>query len=317
MLNEIDLSRIDLNLLVLFEVVMEERHVGRAAARLNLSPSAVSHGLRRLRGLFHDPLFLRNPKGVVPTVRAHALAQPIADILSRTRSVITSAGRFDAKTSTRRFTISVPDALAAVVLVPLLTETKKVAPGVNLSIRNLLAPFETAIADLDTRTSDVAIVPVLDAVPARFAVRTLFEEEFVIAMRAGHPLGKGLTLQRYCAAQHLLVSHSGDPQGFVDRDLAEHGLTRRVALVVPNFMLALAIVSDTDLIAAIPKSLIKMHAKRFRLQSMAAPVQLSRFQIRAMVPKVALQDAGLSWFIDTVEKTSPGKPLERKAGKQA
>lgn len=317
MLNEIDLSRIDLNLLVLFEVVMEERHVGRAAARLNLSPSAVSHGLGRLRGVFHDPLFLRNPKGVVPTVRAQALAQPIADILSRTRSVITSAGRFDAKTSTRRFTISVPDALAAVVLVPLLAETRRVAPGVNLSIRNLLAPFETAIADLDARTSDVAIVPVLDAVPARFAVRTLFEEEFVIAMRTGHPLSKGLTLQRYCAAQHLLVSHSGDPQGFVDRDLAEHGLTRRVALVVPNFMLALAIVSDTDLIAAIPKSLIKMHAKRFRLQSMVAPVQLSRFQIRAIVPKVALQDAGLSWFVDTVEKTSPGRRAAGKASKQA
>lgn len=317
MLNEIDLSRIDLNLLVLFEVVMEERHVGRAAARLNLSPSAVSHGLGRLRGLFNDPLFLRNPKGVVPTVRAQALAQPIADILSRTRSVITSAGRFDAKTSTRRFTISVPDALAAVVLVPLLAETRRVAPGVNLSVRNLLAPFETAIADLDTRASDVAIVPVLDTVPARFSVRTLFEEEFVIAMRTGHPLSKGLTLQRYCAAQHLLVSHNGDPQGFVDRDLAEHGLTRRVALVVPNFMLALAIVSDTDLIAAIPKSLIKMHAKRFRLQSMTAPVQLSRFQIRAMVPKVALQDAGLSWFVDTVEKTSPGKRLVGKAGKQA
>lgn len=316
MLNEINLSRIDLNLLVLFAAVMEERHVGRAAVRLNLSPSAVSHGLVRLRGLFQDPLFLRNPKGVVPTVRAHALAAPIADILSRTRSVITSAGRFDARTSTRRFTISVPDALAAVVLVPLLAEIRRAAPGVNLAIRNLLAPFETAIADLDARTCDVAILPVLDTVPARFEMRTLFEEEFVVAMRSGHPLSKGLTLQRYCGAQHLLVSHSGDPQGFVDGHLAEQGLTRRVALVVPNFMLALAIIADTDFIAAMPRSLLKLHARRFGLQSMPAPVQLPRFQIRAMLPKVALQDAGLSWFIDTLEKTSPGKRLAGKAAKQ-
>lgn len=317
MLNEINLSRIDLNLLVLFEVVMEERHVGRAAARLNLSPSAVSHGLVRLRGLFQDPLFLRNPKGVVPTARAHALSLPIADILSRTRNVITSAGRFDAKTSTRRFTLSVPDALAAVVLVPLLAEIRRVAPGVNLGIRNLLAPFETAITDLDARTCDVAIVPVLETVPARFAVRTLFEEEFVVAMRSGHPLSKGLTLQRYCAAQHLLVSHTGDSQGFVDQHLAEQGLTRRVALVVPNFMLALAVIADTDFIAALPRSLLKMHARRFRLHSMTAPVQLPRFQIRAMLPKVALQDAGLSWFIDTVEKTSSGKRPASETVKQA
>ncbi|RUV47121.1 LysR family transcriptional regulator, partial [Mesorhizobium sp. M5C.F.Ca.IN.020.14.1.1] len=103
MLNEIDLSRVDLNLLVLFEVVLEERHVGQAAERLSLSPSAVSHGLGRLRRLLNDPLFLRTPKGVVPTERAMDLAAPVADILTRTRSVIATAEPFHAATSTRRF----------------------------------------------------------------------------------------------------------------------------------------------------------------------------------------------------------------------
>jgi DNA-binding transcriptional LysR family regulator len=87
MMNEIDLSRADLNLLVLFEVVFDERHVGRAGERLNLSPSAVSHGLGRLRRLLNDPLFLKTPKGVVPTERALDLETPIREILTRIRSV--------------------------------------------------------------------------------------------------------------------------------------------------------------------------------------------------------------------------------------
>src|SRR5712672_9652 len=87
MLNEINLARADLNLLTLFEVILSERHVGRAALRLNLTPSAVSHGLGRLRRLLNDPLFLRTPKGVMPTARASALAEPIADLRSEERRV--------------------------------------------------------------------------------------------------------------------------------------------------------------------------------------------------------------------------------------
>jgi len=118
MLNEIDLSRADLNLLVLFEAVLEEGHVGRTADRLNLSPSAVSHGLGRLRRLLNDPLFLRTPKGVVPTARAIDLAEPIADILARVRSVVSTSEPFDPATSTRRFTIGAPDGVSAVILPP-------------------------------------------------------------------------------------------------------------------------------------------------------------------------------------------------------
>src|SRR5690349_5071230 len=113
MLNQIDLSRTDLNLLVLFEVVLDERHVGRAAARLNLSASAVSHGLGRLRRLLNDPLFLRTPKGVTPTARAFDLAPQIAEILARVRQVVADAAPFDPATSTRRFVIGAPDAVAA------------------------------------------------------------------------------------------------------------------------------------------------------------------------------------------------------------
>src|SRR4051794_6998236 len=174
MLNEIDLSRADLNLLVLFETVLAERHVTRAAARLSLTPSAVSHGLGRLRRLLNDPLFLRTPKGVVPTARATELAEPIAELLARVRSVIATAEPFDPARSTRRFTIGAPDGVSAVFLRPLLADLGRFAPGVEIGVRQLLPPqggmtaraWEPALAELETRAIEVAIVP-LDEVPAR------------------------------------------------------------------------------------------------------------------------------------------------------
>src|SRR3990170_3217726 len=124
MLNEINLARADLNLLTLFEAILGERHVGRAAARLNLSPSAVSHGLKRLRRLLNDPLFLRTPKGVVPTARATELAEPVAEVLAGVRNVISSAEAFDPAKSARRFVIAAPDGISSVILHPLLTMLK-------------------------------------------------------------------------------------------------------------------------------------------------------------------------------------------------
>src|SRR5688500_10221540 len=105
MMNKIDLSRIDLNLLALFEVVLEERHAGRAAARLNLSPSAVSHGLSRLRRLLHDPLFIRHPRGLAPSERALGLAEPVTELLDKARALIAGAVPFDPATSVRRFVV--------------------------------------------------------------------------------------------------------------------------------------------------------------------------------------------------------------------
>ena len=315
MLNKTDLTRVDLNLLVLLEAVLEERHVGRAAARLNVSPSAVSHGLGRLRRLLHDPLFLKNPKGVVPTARALMLADPVADILTRARNVMTSAERFDPAKSARRFTIGAPDGASAVLLPPLLTQIRKTAPGIDLGVRNLVARFENALKDLDERTLDVALIP-LDDVPARFESRLLYEEDFVLVKRKGHPIGNKPTLDQYCSASHLVISLTGDAYGLVDRLLAEHGRQRRVALTVPNFLLALAIVAESDLIAALPRRFVKMHAGRYAVSATEPPIPLLSAPIRAIAPKVAMMDAGLAWLLDTIERvpkfTGTRKPHHRR-----
>ncbi len=303
MLNEIDLGRTDLNLLVLFDVVLRERHVGRAAERLHLSPSAVSHGLGRLRRLLNDPLFLKTPKGVVPTARAMQLADPVSEILARVGSVVASAAPFDAARSIRRFTIGAPDGVSAVFLPPLLHELKQ-APGIDVSVRQLLPlpgetspdrAWRTAFSDLESRAMDIAIIP-SDHIPTRFHRHVLFEEDFVIAARTGHPLVRRLTLDRYCDARHLVVSHTGDAYGFVDRILEERNRRRRVALTVPNFMFALPILAETDLIAALPRRFAAMHAARFGVVALEAPLPLGKFQLHGVASGAAMMDAGVAWL---------------------
>lgn len=310
MLNQINLARTDLNLLVLFQAVMDEAHVGRAARRLNLTPSAVSHGLGRLRRLFNDPLFLRTPKGVVPTERATQLAAPVADILARVSKVVLAAEPFNPATSRRTFTIGSPDAVVLPSLLPVLRRT---APNIDLRMRQLLPsagrllrgdPWAQAYAELDARTLDVAIAPFSD-IPARFVTQTLYGESFAIASRPHHPFARSPSMETFCAAQHVLVSQSGDSYGFVDKMLAGHGLTRRVALTVPNFMQALAVIAETDLIVAIPRHFLALHAKRFDLTMTEPPLDLSGDPLRAAVSRAAMMDAGIAWLFGVLNDTKP------------
>jgi DNA-binding transcriptional LysR family regulator len=309
MLNEIDLSRVDLNLLVLFETVLSERHVGSAAHRLSLSPSAVSHRLGRLRRLLDDPLFLRTPKGVVPTDRALQLSAPIAEALARVRDVLAATNPFDPATSRRRFAVGAPDGVSAVILPPLLTRLKTLAPNVDIAIRQLLPvqgetdlarAWRGAFEDLETRLLDIAIIPV-DEIPARFHRHGLFDEDFVLVVRRGHSAAEGLDLDAYCAMPHLVVSASGDAYGFVDEVLAAKGRVRRVAVTAPNFMFALPLVARSDMVCALPRRFAQAYAAIFDLVILQPPLALGRFRLNLTVPKPALSDTGLAWLLDQFE----------------
>lgn len=312
MLKNINLARADLNLLTLFEVILRERHVGRAAAHLNLTSSAVSHGLGRLRRMLNDPLFLRTPKGVVPTARAVALAEPVASLLAQARNVLASAAPFDPATSTRRFVIGAPD--GSVFLKPLLTVLRDRAPGIDIGLRQLMPQqgghsveraWTPVFAQLEAGAMDVAVAPI-DRAPPRFVARVIYDEDFVAVARARHPFAMRPTLQRFCQSRHLVVSTTTDPFGFVDGTLAEQGLTRRVALTVPDFASALATVAETDLIAAMPRRFVAMHAARFAVVSRELPLRLRTFSMQAAVPKVALMDAGLAWLFDALLEAAQG-----------
>lgn len=323
MLNGIDLHRTDLNLLTLFEVVMAEGHVGRAAERLHISPSAVSHGLGRLRRLLNDPLFLRTPKGVVPTARAAELAQPIEDVLARARDVLAMAEPFEPARSTRRFTLGAPDGVSAVVLPPLLAALRAQAPGVGIGVRQVLpTPGETSVErawqfafnELESRVMDLAILPLAE-VPTRFHRQWLYEEDFVLAMRAGHSLSRRVTLARYCDSQHLVVSLQGDAHGFVDELLAAQGRQRRIALTVPNFMMALAMLAESDLVAALPRRFVQRQGPRFGVVAVEPPVALGSFGMQLVAPRVAMMDAGVAWLAEVLASHRHEAPSDRRPKK--
>src|SRR5262245_11692416 len=279
MMNFTQLSKVDLNLLVLFRAVLDEGHVGRAAARMHLTPSAVSHALSRLRDQLRDPLFLRTPKGVVPTARAMELSEPIGEILAQIENVLGSAAPFDAATSDRRFLVGAPDAVLASGMVSLFARIKVKAPNVSVGLIHLMParrgnsaadPWQESLDMLEKRKLDVALLPVR-AVPPRFEARRLYDEDFVVAMRKGHVFARAPNEAAFCRSRHLLVSLDGDPAGFVDELLARRGRARRVELTVPTFMAALAYLSSSDLIAALPRRLVQQNAARFGLTFVDLP----------------------------------------------
>ncbi|HWN07502.1 MAG TPA: LysR family transcriptional regulator [Steroidobacteraceae bacterium] len=311
MLNETAVRRVDLDLLLLFQVVLRERHVGRAAGALHVSPSAVSHGLKRLRALFRDPLFLRTPKGVVPTARALQLAEPVSDVLGRAQQLLAGSRSFTPATSDRSYTIGTLDAAATSFLPPLLARIRRVAPGVRVELKHV--GLDDAFAELDAHRSDLLFMPLADSIPARFEARKVYQEEFVVAAPEGHPFLKRPTLHSFCNSAHLLVSPAGGARGFIDDVLAARGLKRQVSVVVPTFLLGMAALAGSSLVGTMPRSVVERHAKRFRLRTapIPLPVTVPRSTIYAVVPKVALRDAGIAWMFELLLGANPGGRFTR------
>jgi DNA-binding transcriptional LysR family regulator len=320
MLNPAQLLRIDLNLLVLFMAVLEEQHVARAASKLNLTPSAVSHGLRRLRHLLQDPLFLKTPKGVKPTERALALAAPIAEILARIDKVISTSGPFNPETAQRRFTIGAPDAISADLATPLLKLLEQEAPLIDIRILQLMpqhhgrptsAVWDTVLAELDAQRLDLIILPI-GPTPPRFVSRLLFEEDFVVTVRKGHAFVRDPSFKSYLAMRHMLISAIGDAYSVVDEKLAEKSLSRRVVLTVPNFMMALAQLAESDLIATLPRHLVMRYAERFGLEIFPTPFPWRKDPVRVLTSKSAMEDAGIAWMFDAIVRCLSGDEIALK-----
>jgi DNA-binding transcriptional LysR family regulator len=190
-------------------------------------------------------------------------------------------------------------------------------------VRQLLPPpgetspervWRFAFAELEAHAMDLAVIPT-DHIPARFHQRCVYEEDFVIAMRTGHLFADDPTLERYCEMQHLVVSYGGAPRGFIDEVLAKQGRSRRIVLTVPNFMFALAVIADTDLICALPRRFVAMHAARFGVLSLDVPLPLANSRVNVLAPKVAMMDAGLAWLFDQIAGVEYGSaPIREPTG---
>jgi DNA-binding transcriptional LysR family regulator len=308
-LNEAQLARVDFNLLLVFDLMFEERNAGRVAARLLISPSAISHALRRLRATLNDPLFLPTAKGMVPTERAEALAPAVRDVVERVGNIVASGEEFDPRSAKRRFRIGAPDAAISVLIPPLVSQLFE-SSGIDLSVLQILpssgsvspsSAWQGALADLDARRVDLAILPHRPA-QGRFHSVQLYSEDFAIVTRLGHPYVRAPDIKTFASAGHVLVTATGDTTGLVDTLLAERGLSRRIALTVPNFFMAAATIACSDLIGAMPRRFATEAAQHYPVEIVEPPMAINSTDIHAIVPKAAMLDGGIAWLMTAVSK---------------
>ena len=272
-MREVDLRRIDLNLLVALEALLDEKNVTRAAHRLGMSQPAASRALGRLRALFSDALLVDGPGGYVLSSRAEEVRPVLRGILAGVGEML-EANSFDPATATGRIRLLMPDLQAAVLAPHLLARLAREAPSLDLDI---VAPGTNGIEALEHGVAD-AMVALIDEAPAGIHRRRLYDEELVTLMRADHPALAGkLTLDRFLALEHIVVSVTGVGPAPVDEVLARMGRTRRVKLRVPNFFAAVEIAARSDLIMTLPSSLARAAANMRRFVSLPPPLDLGSF----------------------------------------
>ncbi len=276
------LHELDLNLLVALDALLDEQGVTRAARRMGISQSAMSHTLRRIRDLFGDPILVRARGGMLRTPRAEALVIPLRSALASLARTLADPGEFVPATARRGFRMVSPDLFDVLVLPALLRRLGRQAPGVDLAV----APGYARISErLEAGDVDLAIVPVLMGaesfdlgapMDSDLRQRTLFHDRFRCFLRAGHPAltrSRRISRRTFTALAHVVVSPSGQGLGFVDRVLEEHRMSRRIALRVPQFSTALAIVAQSDLVLTAPRALERCPSPS-ALVSLAPPVTL-------------------------------------------
>lgn len=249
-----ELRHLDLNLLKTLDALLDERSVTRAAERLALTQPAVSAMLNRLRDSFGDPLFIRTARGITPTVRAEAMAVPVKALLRDIASLL-APPQFDPATTTMTLSLSATDYALRAIVQPFALRLQTEAPHLRLAVRTIDEAQAGSL--LERGDIDIAIVTE-PTVPPEMHTRQLYTERYVCALRAGHPdADKPLTLERFCALPHALVSLAGDPfSGVTDRALAVHGLERKVVLSLQSFLFLIAMLKQTDLMAVVPARLI-------------------------------------------------------------
>ncbi len=272
-MREVDLRKLDLNLLVILEALLEERSVTRAAERLGMSQPAVSRALARLRAMFSDAVLVEVRQGYVLSARAERM-QPVLRRLLAGVGDLLDARPFDPAGATGQVRLMMPDFQAGVLAPRLLARITAEAPALNLDI---MQPDAALLEALEKDAVD-AIVGVIDDAPAGIRRRGLYDDGFVTLMRVGHPAAEGtLTLERYLELAHIVISVTGVGPAPMDEALARMGRTRRIGVRVPSFLAAVEIAARSDLVMTLPASLAQAAAGMARFVVLPPPVDLGSF----------------------------------------
>ena len=312
-MNSIHFGSLDLNLLRVFDALIEERSVTRAGERLGLSQSAISHALNRLRYVLGDELFVRVSDGMRPTPRASEIAPRLREGLLQLQLALAPA-EFDPAQTERRFTIACTEYIGTVLMPAVIARIRALAPHCELRIR----PSNMGMAEpLVAGRVDLAIGS-FRRVPEPFVAETLLQENRVWVLSRDHPAAQGeLTLGRLASLSHLIISATGEDEhavngyvtdhglerlvmrseiGLLQGALAAHGLRRVIGLTTPHFMAALAVISQSDMAAPLPRRLAAAFAEQYRLKLFDPPYPSPPFDIMALWHRDHGNEPAIAWL---------------------
>ncbi len=295
-MNRNDLRRVDLNLLIVFETLMHERSVTRAAEKLFLGQPAISAALSRLRGLFDDPLFVRTGRSMEPTARATEIFALLSPALDSISTAVSRASEFDPATSTNVFRIGLSDDVEFALLPTLLKRLRSEAPGIVLVIRRvnyILMPALLASGEISVGVSYTQDLPAN-------AKRKVLRRSKPQLLRADSIPG-ALSLDDFCARPHALVSFAGDLSGFIDEYLEAMNRKRHVVLAVPQFNGLATLLTGTDIIATVPDYAAQVLTAAGGVRAEDLPLETQTFELHMAWRGAQDNDPGERWLRSRIQ----------------
>ena len=307
-----NISRVDLNLLVYLDVLLRECNVTRAAEELGISQPAMSNGLRRLRDLFDDPLLVRTSDGMTPTERAKELQPLVRDVLAAAEQAVQPKTDFDAQLSTRIFRIMASDYTEATLLPALMKKLRKQGPGIRLDI---MTPSDVSFHDVERGKVDL-IINRFDSLPQSFHQVPLWRDSFSCLISIDNPIKDNWTLNTYLAGKHVWVSKTGmgvgvgmtpdDVQrlGWVDEALHKIDAKRNISVFTRHYQAALLLAQRKDLIVTIPTMAAKTMANNPAMVILKPPFEIPPMDLKMVWSPLLQHDPGHRWIRQLIREVS-------------
>ncbi|APV52585.1 hypothetical protein BWI17_21045 [Betaproteobacteria bacterium GR16-43] len=293
------MARLDLNLLVVFDMLLRKQSVSRAAEALNMSQPAASAALNRLRATFEDPLFIRSSRGIQPTPRALQLAEPLQSVLDRIKNDMLQQSKFDPASAKRRFVFNMVDVGELVFLPRLLKHFRASAP--NADIVTVSTPPDQLEAALQVGDVDLAVGYFRGFQSASLYQQRLFRHAFVCAMRKDHPVvGENITRKQFLDAHHAVIHPEGKSHELFERALAESALARRVVLRLPHYLAIPMILAESDLIVTVPYAVGQSFAKMGNIKISRVPFDVPSAEVKQFWHARFQNDPANRWLRETV-----------------
>jgi DNA-binding transcriptional LysR family regulator len=301
-IDTVNLGRIDLNLLIHLDALLTERSVTRAAARVGIGQSAMSHNLARLRELFGDELLTRGSDGMRLTPRAVTLLEPVRTMLAQVEALVSRDQAFDPATAVRTFRFGLPDSMEILIMPAVLARMREVAPGIHLRLYNFDA--SRLFDDLDADEMDLAIgYGTLQQGQFHHKRRKLFTDPYLCMFNAEKTgIAPPISLDDYVRLPHVLTSlrPGRSVRGVVDEALEKLGLRRSVALTTPRFLTVPSLVARTPVIVTMQARLARLFAAEFGLSLSPPPVELSEVTVSLLWHASYDHDPAHTWLREQV-----------------